>query len=175
MKNKIFGFILIFVGLIISIAVIINLTLADYNYEKDYGSYWELADRSSTLTAKEEYITQYVNELSEHKNDFSDYNAVFLKTPQNSFEYNFKAIVTLRDRLVVIQSMNETSFEYQTAIQQITGQEQGEAQNMISVIEGCYVLENYSMAWLWFMALWLAASIALMILGAFIGWGGYLL
>jgi hypothetical protein len=78
-----------------------------------------------------------------------EYNAIFLKTPDNSFDNNFEALVTLEKRLEKIKDMNESSFEYQTAIQQITAQEQGEANKMLSILKGTYFKINAFILWNW--------------------------
>jgi hypothetical protein len=134
--------------------IILNIicgVMATYAFENQYKSYWELSDRSSTLQAKEQYISQFVEAIQSNRDKFADYNAIFLKTPQNSLDKNLQAVITLRDRLKDIEQMNETSFEYQTAIQQITAQEQGEAQNMLGDIQGCYFLESYPLIWGWLL------------------------
>lgn len=43
--------------------------------------------------------------------------------------------------------MDANSFQYNTAIQQITQQEQGEAIDMLSVFQGCWYKENYILLW----------------------------
>ena len=48
--------------------------------------------------------------------------------------------------------MNVASFEYQTAIQQITAQEQGEAQAMLEVFSGIWWKNNYIFLWDWIAA-----------------------
>jgi hypothetical protein len=73
-----------------------------------------------------------------------------LKTPDNSFETNYEAVISLRDRLQDISKMNETDFAYQTAIQQITAQEQGEAQQLLTELHGCYILQSYPYLWNWY-------------------------
>lgn len=130
--------------------------ISDYNYEKDILYNWNLADKSSTLEAKAEYINKFIEALQ--RTPMSEYNAIFLKTPDNNVQNNINAVITLRDRLNEIKGMNPESFEYQTAIQQITAQEQGEADKMLSMINGGYLLKNYPIIWGWygvvFMFLW---------------------
>jgi len=125
--------------------------VAEYHYEKTYAQLWQLADKSSTIPAKQDYIKQFVTALKDGKSkgEFADNNAVFLKTPNNSFDANLKALETLSLRLTEIQNMNPSSFEYNTAIQQITAQEQGEAHQMLSEFQGCYNLNSYSLVWGW--------------------------
>jgi hypothetical protein len=45
--------------------------------------------------------------------------------------------------------MNESDFAYQTAIQQITAQEQGEAENLLIIFKGTYLLKSYPLQWNW--------------------------
>jgi hypothetical protein len=77
------------------------------------------------------------------------YNAIFLKTPDNSFDENLIAIKTLQSRLKEISLMDVKSFEYQTAIQQITAQEQGEAQPMLQTFKQTWYLVHYPYLWNW--------------------------
>jgi len=150
MKNKSpVGLIVFLLGVIFLVFLIIQAVIANYNYERKYLSYWELSDRSSTILAKEQYITQFVDAISQDRSNFADYNAVFLKTPQNNFDKNLQAVTTLRDRLKDIEGMNESDFAYQTAIQQITAQEQGQAGNLLGVIQGTYYLNSYPFQWNW--------------------------
>jgi len=139
------------IGALIFINQIRNEILSGYNYEKNYSQLWSLADKSSTIPAKQQYITQFLNALKQGKTNgiFADYNALFLKTPNNNFDTNVKALETLSNRLTEIQNMDPTSFQYNTAIEQITRQEQGEAKEMLSVFRGCYDLNNYFFQWDW--------------------------
>ncbi|MGA2260035.1 MAG: hypothetical protein ABSH28_01220 [Acidobacteriota bacterium] len=52
-----------------------------------------------------------------------------------------------------IQTMDITSFQYQTAIQQITAQEQGEADKLIGELKGLWWKENHFWLWNWVLAL----------------------
>jgi hypothetical protein len=54
-----------------------------------------------------------------------------------------EAVKTLAERLDQIKKLDPNSFEYNTAIQQITGQEQGEAEVITQNIYFSYVLKNY--------------------------------
>lgn len=142
--------------------------MASYRVEKNYTQLWELADKSSTISAKQKYIAQFVYalELGYSKGDFTSYNAIWLETPNNSFEVNLKALKTLSERLDEIQEMKPSSFEYNTAIQQITAQEQGEAKAMLNVIIGCYELKNYPAIWGWIGGTILAVALLLIVVGA---------
>jgi hypothetical protein len=58
-------------------------------------------------------------------------------------------VQTLVSRLDSISRTDATSFQYNTAIEQITKQEQGEASNMLDVFCECYTLENRPYIWGW--------------------------
>lgn len=134
---------------------------AGYEYDRTIGSYWDLSDKSSTLRQKSEYLDRYVAEL--HRPDrFAPNDATIYPTPNNSFEHNMVALTSLQGRMHEIATMDESSFAYQTAIQQITAQEQGEAKAMTSVFEGCWFLRNHPFLWGWHDAIvW--CGIALML------------
>jgi len=155
----IWGILLLLIGAILAGILIQQGVKEHYDFKTNYKSYWELSDRSSTLQAKEQYISQFVEQINLNKDKFAEYNAVIFKTPQSGFENNLKAVETLRDRLISIQGMNETDFAYQTAIQQVTEQEQGEAQSMLSDIEGCFTLKNYPIIWEWYGLIVLVVSV----------------
>ena len=140
-----------FVGLFLLIFQIRTGIVANYNMEKNYLQLWQLADKSSTISAKQEYMAKFVTALEDGytKGDFAQNDAIWLKTPNNSFEANLTALKTLSARLKEIQGLNPNSFEYNTAIQQITAQEQGEAKAMIGVFTRCYDLGSYPIVWGW--------------------------
>jgi hypothetical protein len=136
-------------------AQIQQCVMFDYRFEKNYEYAWNLADKSSTIEAKATYIRQFVSLLESNQPDFAEYNAKWLYTPDNSFAMNLAALKTLRDRLQEVMTMDVKSFEYQTAIQQITAQEQGEAGKLISTIKGCWLKEKYPLAWNWYVPVWI--------------------
>lgn len=161
-----FGIILVMLAIVWGVIGIISSVRAGYTFERDYLSQWTLADKSSTIAAKSQYITAFVGNLESNKNNFASHNAIFLQTPDNSFDKNVQALITLRDRLKDIEKMDPKSFEYNQAIQQVTAQEQGEAHSLISVIQGCYYLENYKMVWEWIAVVSWISIIILAIFGA---------
>ena len=63
--------------------------------------------------------------------------------------------------------MNPSSFEYNTAIQQITGQEMGEAHKMIEVFESCYFLASHPSAWNWIGGTLICICLVLVAFGLF--------
>jgi hypothetical protein len=119
-----------------------------YEYNKTYSSYWSLAEKASTIPQKSIYIDKFVSAL-ENSGMNGKYNAVFLETPDNSFDDNLEALKTLQTRLTEIQLMDPKSFEYNTAISQITAQEQGEAHSMLKVFSGIWWKTNHFMLWNW--------------------------
>lgn len=141
-----------------------------YQLEKQYTQLWKLADKSSTIQAKEKYIREFVDALERGyaRGEFSGHNAIFLQTPNNNFEANLVALKSLSRRLAEIQEMKPSSFEYNTAIQQITAQEQGEANAMLDVFRGCYELANYVLVWNWIGGTILALATVLIFVGGFI-------
>lgn len=117
-----------------------------YKYERDVMAEWNLADKSSTINAKRQHMDKFVANL-ERQNLQGKYNALIYETPDNSFDANFVALKTLQQRLHEIEGMDVRSFEYQTAIQQITAQEQGEAANMLDVFRGTWYLKHHFLLW----------------------------
>lgn len=137
--------------------------LANYHWRNEYLNHWTLADRSSTIPAKQEHIQGFVNALERGNNNgrFAAYDAIFLQTPSNNFRTNMTALDTLDQRLTEIQGMDPNSFQYNTAIQQITAQEQGEASAMLEVLSGCYFLANYPIIWGWIGATLITIAICI--------------
>lgn len=140
--------------LVLATVFIFQLTLADYQFEKRFKYAWNLADKSSTIEKKAEFIAEFVQTIEKKRSEFAEYNASWLTTPDNSFAANLDALRTLNTRLAEIRTMDPRSFEYQSAIKQITEQEQGEASQMLSVLYGCWVKGRYTMAWSWHAVLW---------------------
>jgi len=165
MKSLIFGWVSLVIALIWLTINIISEIRRDYLYTNEFSSYWELADKSSTIEEKARYINLFVEAL-EKSGLQGEYNAIIYKTPTVSFDKNLLALKSLQQRLEEIKTMDIRSFEYQTAIQQITGQEQGEAQEMLDVLHGCWVKNNYFFYWDWVGAinwcLWVCLLIAMM-------------
>ena len=156
--------VLLFVAGVAMFAIfgIINVR-ANYVFSRDFLSTWNLAEKSSSIPAKSLLIGEFVGNLESNKNMFARNNAVFLPTPDNAFENNLKAVETLRDRLNEIKVMDPTSFQYNTAIQQITAQEQGEATGLLTTLCGCYMLSNYPLVWNWIGISWIMLGLLLCI------------
>lgn len=162
-KNILGVAILVAVSLI-SIALIVTAVRAGYQYDREIGSYWTLADKSSTIEAKSRLIDQFVLAL-EKQNLQGVHDALIFPNLDNSFDANFEALKTLQQRLREIQTMNPASFEYQTAIQQITAQEQGEAQQMLDVFWGSWKMKYHFLVWDYIGGVWMFVLFGLVVLG----------
>jgi hypothetical protein len=167
------------IGIFITIACIIILILdikvgivGTYQYDKQYQSYWDLSDKSSTIAKKSEYIDKFVSAIKLGKFE-NQYDAIYLTTPNNSFNSNFEALLTLQQRLHEISKMDVSSFQYQIAIQQITEQEQGEAYNMLNVFSGIWWKTNHTMLYSWIGYIQVIVVIIFLIIGIIIWSNSY--
>jgi hypothetical protein len=163
------GWILLVVSIIWFGVLLTNEIKCYYEYNNDFESYWDLAYKSSSIAEKYNYINIFVERLDSSGLQ-GQYDAIYYKTPTLSFDNNLKALKSLRDRLDEIKTMDVSSFEYQTAIQQITAQEQGDARSMLNVLSGTWCKENYVLLWGWFGTInWLLWMVCLCTsIGAFI-------
>jgi hypothetical protein len=144
---------------------IVEEVVSDYDYDNQIGSFWALGIKASTLQQKTTYLDQYVNALQGAKLEGTN-NASFLKTPDNSFDQNMIALKSLQGRMHQIQGMDEQSFAYQTAMQQITGQEQGQAGQLTETFRGCWFLRYYWLLWGWHdIVAWILMIVFLIISG----------
>lgn len=135
---------------------------ANYEYSNTIGSYWELSDKSSTLIQKSTYLDKYVTSLETAK--LAVNNAIIFPTPNNNVEQNMIALKSLQGRMHQIHNMDEQSFAYQTAIQQITAQEQGEGHKLIDTFKGAWFLANYPSLWGWIDGvIWLCIVVSIII------------
>lgn len=132
----------------------------DYEYENSVSSYWNIADKTSTIQKKAEYIDKFVAALEAQHFD-GKYNAIIFPTPDNSFDRNFEALKSLQIRLHEVEKMDVSSFQYQTAIQQITAQEQGEAKPILDVFYGIWWKEHHVLLWDWILGLNVALIVIL--------------
>jgi hypothetical protein len=140
---------------------------AGYEYSTAIGSYWSLSEKASTLQQKSTYLDKYVEGLEAVK--LASHDAIIFPTPDNDVEQNLVALKSLQGRMHQIQGMDEQSFAYQTAIQQITAQEQGEAGKLTETFEGAWMLANHPSLWGWIDGLvWTSLAIGLVVL--FVSW-----
>lgn len=166
--KKTIGIIVLIAGILFAISRGAYHFYVSYQYENEIQSYWEMADRASTIAQKSEYVDKFITALDQQNLD-GTHDALFYHTAKNSFTENMKALKSLQERLHKISTMDENSFAYQTAIQQITEQEQGEALNMLYVLFGCWEKENYYTTWNIFICFgFLTLQIIMIIFGSII-------
>lgn len=146
--GRAFGIVFSVIGLVWITGFITCQVRAEYEYETKISSNWSLADKASTIKQKSEYIDKFVKALEDQHLE-GQHSAIIFPTPNNSFDENFKALKSLQERLEEIQVMDPKSFEYQSAIQQITAQEQGEAHRMLIIFYDCWLKQNHIMLWSW--------------------------
>lgn len=127
--------------------LIVDAVVADYQYDNEIGSYWELGVKASTLPKKAEYLDKFVSALE--KANLADSSALWLKTPDASVEQNMTALHSLQERMHEIQGMDVSSFQYQQAMAQITGQEQDEAKKMLDVFRDAWYMNHHFFLWDW--------------------------
>lgn len=145
MKNFIAA-LMVLSGIILLVFMVWQGVVGFYRYGQTISSNWSLADRASTIPQKAEYVDKFVSALRDSGLQ-GRHDSLFFPMGQNSFDENFKALVSLQERLNSIKGMDENSFAYQTAIQQITEQEQGQADEMLRVFSGCWWQANYYYLW----------------------------
>lgn len=134
--------VLVILGIATVTLVVVSRVQGNLAWIRGPGAAWEFADRASTLEEKHRLISEFVQKL-EAAGLEGEHSQTFFQTPENSFDYNMKALRSLRDRLAVSKGMAVTSVEYQMAMQQVTAQEQGEAANMIGSLRECWIRDQY--------------------------------
>jgi len=83
--------------------------VAHWEYEKDISAPWELSRKASTIPQKAKLIDQFISNL-EKSNLNETYDAVWMITPDNSFNPNMEQLKTLQIRLHEIEKMDPASF-----------------------------------------------------------------
>lgn len=142
---------------------------SNFEYKRDYQSYWNLAEKASSLPKKLEGIDKFVARLENSGSMHGKFNAIYMETPDNSFDENLQALKSLQIRMHEIEKMDVKSFEYQTAMQQITQQEQNEAGAMLSVFSGIWMKEHYFLLWDW-VGLTQIISFVILLFWGFMSW-----
>ena len=158
------GKFLVTLSIIFWILMITLNQIASYQYERDHQSYWNLSVKASTIEQKAQYMDKFVASFL-NKGFEGKYNTILFPTPDNSFDKNYEALVSLKIRLDEIQKMDISSLQYQTAIQQITQQEQGEAQSMLDVFSGIWCKWHYPLLWDGIAALLIIVSVLIFLYG----------
>lgn len=138
------------IGLICTVLftmLIVTDVRGSYEYSRTIGSYWDLSVKVSTLEAKGAYLDSFLVAVDNAK--LSGNNAIIFPTPDNDVARNINALRTLQVRIHEARTMDPNGFAYQTAIQQITKQEQDDATGTIGEIEGRWWLDHHSFNWGW--------------------------
>lgn len=160
------GILLVTLSVFFSYRQIKTRITSSYLFERDYSSLWYLGEKASTIEAKEKFVDAFYNALKtgQEQGKFAEWSAIWLKTPKNNFSTNLIVLSSLKQRLGEIKGMNPNSFEYNTAIQQITAQEQRDS-GMIHLFKECYQLQNYPNIWSWFGLVWFIGLVIGMMAG----------
>jgi hypothetical protein len=161
---KVIGHIIWILAVFLTINMIRVAVLGNYEYTRTIGSYWTLAEKASTIPVKSDYVDKFIVAL-EQSGLQGSYNAVWLKTPDNSFDKNLEMLKSLQKRLHEIKTIDIQSFQYQTAIQQITAQEQGEAKEMLDIFYWSWWKVHHFFLWDWMIAVSLVLITIMAILG----------
>lgn len=143
---KTFAVFLILFGSLFAISRGILRIYVSYEYTNEIGCNWDLSERASTIAQKSEYMTKFMKALEAAKLDGVNSNLI-METPESDFTQNMKALKSLQQRLIDISGMDENSFAYQTALQQITAQEQGEAHDMLDNLKECWKRQSHYTIW----------------------------
>lgn len=107
----------------------------------EFVGYWQIASRSSTIEKKSEYLDKYIAAIEKLKLN-EGYSAIIFRKYNNYMPNNYDAIKSLQKRLHEVKGLDVKSFAYQTAIQQITGQEWDEADELVGEFEYKYYNEH---------------------------------
>jgi hypothetical protein len=144
--GKLFGSLVITGALIGGVFFVIENVRADYEWQSAYGALWDLGVKAATIDKKSEYIDKFVAALDKSGLAGTN-NSLFFPTENKGFDANMDALKSLQGRLHAIQKMDESSFQYQSAIQQITSQEQDEATDMLDVLSGSWMKVHHYYLW----------------------------
>lgn len=129
--QKLIGSALILIAIIGAGFFIVDCVYANYQWQNQYLSYWTLSDKASSIQQKSTYLDQFVSALQGSGLQGTQ-DSIWFPTPDNSFNQNFVALQSLQSRLHDVQTMDPNSFQYNTAIEQITSQEQDGGTDMIN-------------------------------------------
>lgn len=155
---KIIGALLIAFSILFGIGFAIAGWYAGYSYRSNIESYWILADRASTINDKIPYMDKFVDALDISGLQGSN-DSLFFPTLESSFDGNMATLKSLQSRLHDLQGQDQNTMQYQTAMQQITGQEMNQAGEMLGRLEGCWWKVNHPMFWNPFFCLGVILSI----------------
>ena len=122
MSEKSIGAVILGVCILFTIVSIASPFMNALKWDNEVGSYVDLADKSSNLQVKYDYILKYRDALEE-KGLNEGYSNPIWKTPTENLGENFNAIESLVSRMNEIRELETNSAEYQWALSQITEEE----------------------------------------------------
>jgi hypothetical protein len=152
-----------FIAIIIGVLLSVSTYMASFPYKQNVESYLGMADDASTAALKLEHLLEYKKSvLKMVKGD--DARFIF-KTPQTKKAAQMAILDSLIDRVSTTAKMKTDSFEYQTAMNQITGQEfEGTINSTNQMFFSMYERQNGWNSYLWMDGFWLVILLA--VLGA---------
>jgi len=166
---KILGLVFLAVGLASLILLSVFSVRASYQYDNQIGSYWSLSQKASTLQGRAQYFNEYVSAIESA--NLSGNDAIFLKTPDNSYEQNLAALKTAQQRFQDVQSIDPTSFQYSQTMQQI----EGAGAQSLDVFRDLWYLKYYPLLWSWIWTTELITAVLLIFAGYMVLISSYLI
>jgi hypothetical protein len=160
-KMKTSGILLMVAGVIFGTWMVIDLVRDNYVYDNTIGSYWNLSVKASSLDVKSQYLDQFVSAVQAA--NLSGNDAIFFPTPDNSYQQNFDAILSLQTRMHAFVGQDSTTMAYQQAISQITAQEEDDNSSTIQVISDLWWKQNHYFFWNVFLGLGEIISVVLLL------------
>lgn len=134
---------------ILAIVLYIIFGISSMNkYDTDFGANWQLSKSAATIEQKSIYIDKFVQDIE--KGGFEGkFDAIFNPNDNNSYEQNLIVLKTLQQRLHELKILPMTSFDYNTALQQLTVQQDRISNNMIYTFSGIWYKEHHFLLWNW--------------------------
>ena len=147
-------FLVWFLAIVIGVVLSVSTYMASFPYKKNVESHLGMADDASTAALKLEHLLEYKKSvLKVVKGD--DARLIF-KTPQTKKAAQIAILDSLIDRVSTTAKMKTDSFEYQTAMNQITGQEfSGTIDSTNKMFFSMYARQNGWNAYMWMDGIWL--------------------
>ncbi len=138
---------LVILVLVIVLGGIGTCIMSPYQYDRDVRQYLKLADDASDAKTKLSHLGEYRDAITA-KIGRNDARYIFTEK-QYTRDAQLAILDTLISRLRDISQMDPKSFEYQTAMQQVTGQEFDHTCSRIDgIFWDCY-RRSSGWRWLW--------------------------
>lgn len=154
-----------FLAIIIAIALSVGTYMASFSYKQNVESYLSMADDASTASLKLEHLLEYKKSVLKVVKG-NDARFIF-KTPQTKKAAQMAILDSLIDRVSTTAEMEPDSFEYQTAMNQITGQEfRGTINSTNKMFFGMYSRQNGWNSFLWMNGIWLITLLIVLLAAA---------